>query len=490
MKRSDGQHLLAFYCETVLSRFGTVLLRLAFAVILCAIWVQSASSGDFVRPWKEQDEALVLDAYERNAINWSEVVTDKKIRAFIGKSSDGLPPPYKCKQSSEAKKTLCRKTFQNYWLKRELYQTRKTAAKNMGLKWGAYHLGRPGNPIEQANHFLKFADPQPDELIALDIEHDDPEKWISFADAEIFARHIKERLGRYPVLYTNHDTAKRIARQRNKYPLLSRLSLWYARYKEDIRGVFPLGNWERYALWQFSSHLNCNKRKCLYRVKGTRTDIDVNATGLTIAQFEKQWPFGELANSKPLSAKEKNVVIAKKPAKKSVPGSITRYAVSYTIKLGKKKKFKLTSIAIPTPRKRNDFVNKIDPMIVGSIRSISREFSSLRHVSLYPYREIRPDHNHPKARYSMVRIFSPKTYPVATYPHRNSLPLNQMENASGTVEIDIGTNLADNEKAFGTMTYMPLLKSQAMNAIHRNLVENELHKMQGANIGQGDQFNR
>ncbi|MEM9330214.1 MAG: GH25 family lysozyme [Pseudomonadota bacterium] len=305
-----------------------------------------ALAGNFLVPWKKSDQALVLDAYERNPIDWPEVAKNKQIRAFIGKSSDGLPPPYHCRMPNETELVLCKKTFQNYWLKRELYHTRKTAAKNLGLKWGAYHLGRPGNPIDQANHFIDFAQPLPDELIALDIEHDDPEKWISFKDAEIFARHIKHRLGRYPVLYTNHNTASRIAARRDEFPLLSRLPLWYARYKTDIRGVFPMGNWQSYALWQFSSHVNCNKRKCLYRVKGTPTDIDVNATGLTITQFEKAWPFNELAPFVPLPAGSQKTLTAQV----SEPKPITRFKVSYTVDLGKRKTVKLTSVAIPTPR--------------------------------------------------------------------------------------------------------------------------------------------
>ncbi|SOC35124.1 hypothetical protein SAMN05892877_101197 [Rhizobium subbaraonis] len=49
------------------------------------------------------------------------------------------------------------------------------------------------------------------------------------------------------MLYTNHATAKHIAANRHKYRILSRLPLWYARYKPGIRNVFPLGNWENFA---------------------------------------------------------------------------------------------------------------------------------------------------------------------------------------------------------------------------------------------------
>lgn len=324
------------------------------------LWVMLSSvsnANSFLEPWKSREQALVLDAYERNPIDWVEVVKDKNIRAFIGKSSDGLPPPYRCRMSDDAEKTLCKKTFQNYWLKRELYHTRRTAAKHLGLKWGAYHLGRPGNPIDQANHFIDFAEPEPDELIALDIEHDDPEKWISFEDAETFARHIKHRLGRYPVLYTNHNTAKRIAARKDEFPLLSRLPLWYARYKPDIRGVFPMGHWEDYALWQFSSNINCGKRRCPYRVRGAKSDIDVNATGLTVAEFEKKWPLGGLLPVRLNRGDVENqkTAVAKNSIKPIKP---VRYKVSYLIKMGRKK-IRLRRIAVPTPREREEIVDQI-----------------------------------------------------------------------------------------------------------------------------------
>ncbi len=130
----------------------------------------------------------------------------------------------------------------------------KTIAKSLGLEWGAYHVARPGNPIDQANHFLDFAEPESDDLMALDLEGLDTEQWMSLQDAEIFVRHIKYRTGRYPILYANDVTAQYIAANKDRYRLLSRLPLWYARYRPEIGRYFPKGHWQRYALWQFSPH--------------------------------------------------------------------------------------------------------------------------------------------------------------------------------------------------------------------------------------------
>ncbi len=131
-------------------------------------------------------------------------------------------------------------------------------------------------------------------MMILDLEGIDSQKFMSLEDAQIFAGHIRARTGRYPVLYTNHNTARYIAAYRNDYPVLARLPIWYARYRPDVKGVFPMGNWDNYLMWQFSSGQNCSKRRCPYRVPGTLTDIDVNVAPMSRAELAKVWARGNL----------------------------------------------------------------------------------------------------------------------------------------------------------------------------------------------------
>lgn len=256
-----------------------------------------AYASDFSEPWKRADRALIIDAYEYNPINWQKLVGDKRIAGFINKGSDGLSPPYKC-SGNESEIRLCKALWKRHAVARELFHTRRTVAKALGLKWGAYHLARPGNPIDQANNFIDFAEPAPDDLIALDIEDNDPSKWMSLEDAETFARHIYTRLGRWPVLYTNGSTALYIAENRKRYTVLSRLPLWYARYKPEIGLHFPKGHWNTYALWQFSASANCDAKSCPYRPPGTPLDIDVNVASMSVEELRAQWPFDELMDKK------------------------------------------------------------------------------------------------------------------------------------------------------------------------------------------------
>lgn len=269
------------------------------AVLSALVLLFSATlshSSDYNEPWRDRSKGLVLDAYELNSIDWTQVAKNSRIVGFIGKASDGLSAEY-CSDRS----TICGAKWRKYAVTRELYHTRRQLAKALGMKWGAYHLGRAGNPEQQALHFLQFADPQKDEVIVLDIESMDSSKFMSLKEAERFAKYIYNKLERYPMLYTNHSTARFIAANRRDYPLLSRMQLWYARYKSDITGVFPMGNWEEPAIWQFAYGGNCSKKSCPYRVKGTPRDIDVNVSLKNVEALRKAWPFDGLVEEKPFT---------------------------------------------------------------------------------------------------------------------------------------------------------------------------------------------
>ncbi|HEY9058632.1 MAG TPA: glycoside hydrolase family 25 protein, partial [Aurantimonas sp.] len=280
------------------SAVATAAAKFACAIVAGMLLITGSAHAEWKAPWKSEDKALVIDAYEFNPINWQELTSDERIAGFINKASDGLPPEWNCGKSDGDEYKLCKNRWWKYSVTKELYMTRREMAKMKGLLWGAYHLGRPGNPREQADHFVDFAEPAEDDLIALDIE-DNSDEWMSLADAEIFADQIKIRTGRYPVLYTNGSTAKYVSDNKAKYPLLSRLPLWYARYRDDITGKFPEETWPSYALWQFSSMHNCDSRSCPYRVKGAKTDIDVNVSTMDVAGLKAAWPFNELIERAP-----------------------------------------------------------------------------------------------------------------------------------------------------------------------------------------------
>lgn len=298
----------------------------SFLLVLALTGQANRVSAGERQPWNDPDYALIVDAYELNTIDWDLLVKDKRIAAFVSKASDGLPESFSCTDGEGDSVAHCKTMWRKYAVSRELFRTRRMLAKANGLLWGAYHLGRPGNPIDQANHFLDYADPQPDELMILDIDGIDPTQFISLDDAQIFVGHIKERTGRYPILYANHNVAKYIADHGNDYPVLSRLPLWYARYKPDVDGIFPMGNWTGYAMWQFSSADNCSLRRCPYRVPGTLTDIDVNLAPMTKTQLAKTWPQGDLL---PPRLEPPSLIATAPQSEPQAPGKVEITALNY-----------------------------------------------------------------------------------------------------------------------------------------------------------------
>jgi len=247
---------------TVTSRIAAIFLLTATA---CSVLAQSP---EFNEPWKNPNVALAIDPFEGNAIDWDKLATDKRVVAIIHRATIGDRVDKK-------------------------YAERKIEAKRRGYKWGAYHLAKPGDPINQADFFLKTVKPDPDDLLALDLESPDATKHMSFADARVFINRIKQMTGRFPLVYANHEVTKAIAEQFANDDVFPKTHLWYARFKRSVTD-FPAATWKTYTLWQFSSEMNCtaaDRATCLYTVPGTEYDMDVDVFNGTIEELRNSWPF-------------------------------------------------------------------------------------------------------------------------------------------------------------------------------------------------------
>lgn len=242
--------------------------RLLLLFLMLTGSVTHAQTEEFNHPWTDTTTAIVLDPFQGNSINWDKVATDTRVVGVIHRGTIGSQ-------------------------KDTRYKARRDEAKSRGYKWGSYHLGRPGDPIKQADFYLATVAPADDEVMALDIESLDENRDMSLANARRFIQHIREKTGRYPLLYGNHAVVKEISRQFPDDEVFSKTPLWYARFKSRVTD-FPGGVWSTYTLWQFSSEINCtpaHPEKCLYRVPGTKTDMDVNVYHGSVADLKAKWPF-------------------------------------------------------------------------------------------------------------------------------------------------------------------------------------------------------
>lgn len=248
---------------------GVRLLSLFLAVVSAGFCLPLQT--EFQEPWKEPTKAIVLDPYQSNAIDWEQVATDTRVVAIIHRATVGL---------SKVDKR---------------YNERKSEALTRGYKWGSYHLGKNSDPIKQADFYLATVSPGEDEVLALDIESFDPASanFMSIDKARSFIKRIKEKTGRYPLVYGNHAVIKAISNKAGTDGVFSNTPLWYARFRKTVPD-FPQGTWKSYTLWQFSSEINCAKEtesNCLYRVPGTLTDMDVNVFNGTVDELKAKWPF-------------------------------------------------------------------------------------------------------------------------------------------------------------------------------------------------------
>ena len=180
-------------------------LLLIASVLACSSLATLAQSPEFSEPWKKPNIALAIDPYEGNDINWDNLATDKRVVAIIHRATIGDRADRK-------------------------YAERRDEAKKRGYKWGAYHFGRPGDPIKQADFFLDTVKPTADDLIALDLESTDGSKHMSFDDARVFIKRVKEKTGRYPLIYANNEVTKAITAQYAADETFSQRHLSYAHF--------------------------------------------------------------------------------------------------------------------------------------------------------------------------------------------------------------------------------------------------------------------
>ncbi|MGV8676935.1 glycoside hydrolase family 25 protein [Pseudomonas aeruginosa] len=229
------------------------------AGMLLGLIVTSTIAAEFDAPWRDSKVALIIDPYYANSIDWDKLASEPRVVAVIHKSTIGTD-----RLDSS-------------------YFARKKDAKERGYLWGSYHWGVAGNPEQQADFYIDTVKPEEDELIALDLEDASSKKLMNADEAVRFIERVKQRVGRYPVLYTNHASAKLIS---SKYQSssFSKTPLWYARFKPKVTD-FPVGVWSSYTLWQFSSEILLQMP-----IPGVKSDMDINVYNGTVEQLRAAWP--------------------------------------------------------------------------------------------------------------------------------------------------------------------------------------------------------
>ena len=148
----------------------------------------------------------------------------------------------------------------------QTYERHRAAAKQHGIKVGAYHFARPAKsqPGQQAAFFLEHAKPKAGELRpVLDLEDNGG---LAAADVQRWARGwldaVERAVGCKPIIYTSPS----FWRDRAGNADFSGYPLWHAQYTKRPNADVA-GSWKGYTIWQHAQD---------GAIAGVRGHCDVN----------------------------------------------------------------------------------------------------------------------------------------------------------------------------------------------------------------------
>ncbi|HEV7682681.1 MAG TPA: glycoside hydrolase family 25 protein [Pyrinomonadaceae bacterium] len=127
------------------------------------------------------------------------------------------------------------------------YASRKPQALAAGLLWGAYHFGVNADGTAQAQYFLSFVKPGPQDLLALDFEENSSSQ-MTIAQAEQFVTEIYNQTGRYPGFYSDALAGNMLGS--NQDSILANCWFWRAEYGGAAPSVPP--TWSTWTMWQYT----------------------------------------------------------------------------------------------------------------------------------------------------------------------------------------------------------------------------------------------
>jgi lysozyme len=178
---------------------------------------------------------------------------------------------------------IIHKATQGARVRDSTYKARRKQAKQLGFLWGAYHFSTGESVADQVENFLTYAQPEDDELIALDWEPSDgPDMTVD--QAQHFVQMIRDETGRFPVVYGGSLLREQIAHNAN--PILSNCPLWYVRYADAPIGI-PTQVWSTYTLWQYTDGNVGPEPRATPGAPGA----DRNIFQGTMENLKNAWPF-------------------------------------------------------------------------------------------------------------------------------------------------------------------------------------------------------
>lgn len=163
----------------------------------------------------------------------------------------------------------------------DTYISQRRAAKAAGLLWGSYHFANSAKTSLQAQKYLSFASPEPEELFCLDWEDNGGDK-MSASQVEEWITTVEEGLKRpgQCVLYSGNTAKEALGSSKNTF--LGSRRLWLAQY-----GMTPVpqASWSTFWLWQYTDG---RVGPTPHAIPGIG-NCDINSYAGTSAQLTSEW---------------------------------------------------------------------------------------------------------------------------------------------------------------------------------------------------------
>src|SRR5262249_3540677 len=165
------------------------------------------------------------------------------------------------------------------------YKVRRQPTTDHDILYGAYHFLRPGDPDDQADHFLDVAlsvsDP---DSILLALDHEDPH--VSLDNAKQWLQRVFDKTGRRAVLYSGFLIKQQLGNGND--PFLAQHRLWLSHFSNNP--VCP-PNWDAPWIIQFTGD---GKGPGPHEVPGITIEggIDLNHYGGSADQLKQEWAAG------------------------------------------------------------------------------------------------------------------------------------------------------------------------------------------------------
>lgn len=203
---------------------------------------------------------MVLDLSHHNTVTDWNAVVDAGIYGIIHKATEGD------------------------YMDDDTYASRRKAATNAGLLWGAYHFGTNSPVEEQVDLFLRHADPDVGTLVCLDWEPYGA-KQMSKAQAREWIELVEGTLGRpgSVVIYSGNLAKEQLS---SSDVFFGERRLWLAHYSSTPKVEPP---WEKFWLWQYSDGAaGPGPHGC----PGCSGHVDTNSYDKSAADLVVEWADG------------------------------------------------------------------------------------------------------------------------------------------------------------------------------------------------------